>query len=201
VFFDVNIITPFDGATLEIAGAVETYWKSTANAASSTLAPQHNISAWQASPGSTQTSPSNPSVVGPSAYPLIVSSLSGNHVYLVVQVTRDLIPVVFNDWRLPEDRFDLGVADVTLAQFEILSQQNNRHLNLEDSKVVEQDVLLSHSMIALKNLLTVGEHALFVYREKLMFYSTYLRLTEYVLSSLSPRGQSGNATISHALWT
>jgi hypothetical protein len=162
VSFEINVIKPFDGATLEIGGAVETYWKSMANAVSG-VAPLHAISAWQrpsGSSGSTQTSPSNPSITGSAAQPMIISSLSGNYVYVVVQVTRDLHPVVFNNWMLPERRFDLGVADVTLSQFEALSLLTNRNLDLKSSDFWHQTPSLSHRMIAVAKLLAVGFHIL-----------------------------------------
>ena len=51
------------------------------------------------------------------------SSVSGNYIYITVQVTRDLQPVVYSQWRLPEGAYDLGVADVTFAQFSALASR------------------------------------------------------------------------------
>jgi len=55
-----------------------------------------------------------------------LSSLSGNYVYAVVQVTRDLQPVLYGERLLPESSYDLGVADITLAQFDALANRLDR---------------------------------------------------------------------------
>jgi CDK inhibitor PHO81 len=55
-----------------------------------------------------------------------LSSLSGNYIHAVVQVTRDLQPVLYDALLLPESSFDLGVPDVTLAQFEALANRLDR---------------------------------------------------------------------------
>src|SRR5436189_5867736 len=97
VSFEVNIIKPFDGVTLEVGGAVVTYWKTTASPISSTPS-QPSISGGFQHPCSAETSPSNYSVTSPARHGLTVSSLAGNYVYAVIQVTRDLHPVICFDW-------------------------------------------------------------------------------------------------------
>lgn len=47
----------------------------------------------------------------------------GQYINLVVQVTRDLVPVVFSNWALPVDGFQLGVTDVDFAQFDQLAKR------------------------------------------------------------------------------
>ncbi|KAH9943358.1 cyclin-dependent protein kinase inhibitor [Epithele typhae] len=131
VSFEVNVITPFSGVKLEIGGAVETYWKSLAmpviGGSSSTKLlsprpPQHG----RALGGSAQTSPTNPTLVQASGHSLTHSSVTGSYIYVTVQVTRDLHPVVFADWKLPDEHYDLGVADATLAQFQALAARLGR---------------------------------------------------------------------------
>ncbi|KAH9899788.1 cyclin-dependent protein kinase inhibitor [Cubamyces lactineus] len=128
VSFEVNIISPFNGVKLEIGGAVETYWKSLAmpvpSSSSKILAPrppQHGRPL-----GSAQTSPSNPSLAMAGGHSLTHSSVTGSYIYVTVQVTRDLHPVIFADWKLPDDHYDLGVSDVTLAQFQSLGVRLGR---------------------------------------------------------------------------
>ncbi|KAJ8456398.1 hypothetical protein ONZ51_g12151 [Trametes cubensis] len=128
VSFEVNIISPFNGVKLEIGGAVETYWKSLAMPVPSTSSkilpprpPQHGRPL-----GSAQTSPSNPSLAMAGGHSLTHSSVTGSYIYVTVQVTRDLHPVIFADWKLPDDHYDLGVSDVTLAQFQSLGVRLGR---------------------------------------------------------------------------
>jgi len=151
-------VTPFPGVTLEVGGDVETYWKSMAMPASRTesLLPtshrdrRHPI-------GSNHTSPnSNHSAMGSAEHPSTISSLRGNYVHLVVQVTRDFHPVVYADWMLPESRFDLFVADVTLAQFETLARSVGRSIDSTiDTTAHDWQIQVSRSMISLVQLMKV----------------------------------------------
>jgi CDK inhibitor PHO81 len=87
---------------------------------------------------------------------LTISSLHGSYVFAVVQVTRDLHPVIYSDWLLPGTDLDLCVSDVTLEQFEALSHRLGRHTNPEDSAMIKNwSSLLAHSMISLADLLKV----------------------------------------------
>ena len=83
------------------------------------------------------------------------SSVSGNYVYLTVQVTRDLQAVVFPEWRLPEDAFDLGVADLTVAQFSALATRLGRTFALPPTPVSLGDLhrIIARSMTSLSDLL------------------------------------------------
>ncbi|KAI0832509.1 cyclin-dependent protein kinase inhibitor [Trametes gibbosa] len=128
VSFEVNIISPFNGVKLEIGGAVETYWKSLSMPVPSgsakilpPRAPQFGRPL-----GSAQTSPSNPSLAMASGHSLTHSSVTGSYIYVTIQVTRDLHPVVFSDWQLPDIQYELGVSDVTLAQFQSLATRLGR---------------------------------------------------------------------------
>lgn len=77
--------------------------------------------------GSAQASPALGSVLaGHQALP--VTSLRGDYLYIVVQVTRDLHPVVCSDWVLPGTEFELGVGDVTLMQFQQVAARLERDL-------------------------------------------------------------------------
>lgn len=148
-------MTSFDGVTLEVGGDVETYWKSMAMPISSIPAPvwpKHTSYT-----GSAQTSPSAHSVASSAGHAFTISSLHGNYVYVVVQVTRDFHPVVYPDWLLPDTGFDLGVADVTLAQFEALAKRFGRSLSMTNaSMALDWPALISHSMVSLAQLMKVG---------------------------------------------
>ncbi|KAI0921288.1 hypothetical protein AcW2_006306 [Taiwanofungus camphoratus] len=160
VLFEVNIITPFSGVTLEIGGAVETYWKSLATPVPSLiskLTPQRP-SQPNKPIGSTHTSPSNPSITAPGGHSLTHSSVTGSYVYVTVQVTRDLHVIAFNEWLLPEHGYDLGVADVTLAQFQALALRLGRSfpsMNSISLTPAEWHKLISRSMVPLVELLKI----------------------------------------------
>ncbi|CDO68721.1 hypothetical protein BN946_scf184652.g48 [Trametes cinnabarina] len=158
VSFEVNVISPFNGVKLEIGGAVETYWKSLAmpvpSPSSKILPPrptQHGRPL-----GSAQTSPSNPSLAMVSGHSLTHSSVTGSYIYVTVQVTRDLLPVIFADWKLLDNQYDLGVSDVTLAQFRSLAKRLGRGAGVPDAASASPSVWarwISSSMITLQDLL------------------------------------------------
>jgi CDK inhibitor PHO81 len=157
--------------TLEIGGAVETYWKSlavphTAPApappAAKTATPRLSR-ARQLGSAPLGSPTGSPITVTSKAQPITISSITGSYVYITVQVTQDLQPVVFGEWQLPQQDFDLWVADVTLAQFEALARRNAMELSASDnssSGVVpstpsEWHSLIRRSMVSLENLLKV----------------------------------------------
>lgn len=146
----MNIISPFEGVTLEVGGAVETYWKSITFAMPRIqphLAYRMPISS--RAMDSTHTSPSMQSTVASTT----ISSLQDAYIYITVQVTRDLHPVIHSDWLLPESGFDLGVADVTLAQFEALAARLGRNVLMDGP--LDWCHIAAGSMISLAHLMTV----------------------------------------------
>jgi CDK inhibitor PHO81 len=155
VSFEINIISSFDGVTLEVGGDVETYWKSTGIS----IIPD-SLSPWPQRShliGSAQTSPSTHALSSSTAQASTVSSLRGKFVTVVIQVTRDLHPVVYTDWLLPTSEFELSVCDVTLQQFELLAIRSER--NLEESNVAalrDWSALMPKAMVSLVQLLTVS---------------------------------------------
>ncbi|KAK0206214.1 cyclin-dependent protein kinase inhibitor [Desarmillaria ectypa] len=153
VTFEVNIITSFNGVTLEVGGDVETYWKSTI----SSIQQPVSMSPYRSGlAGSTQTSPSTHSISGAGSQSLTISSLRGKYLYVTVQVTRDSIPVVFSHWRLPESNFNLSVCDVTLAQFETLAERLGRNVdNVDALSVTDWPAFVFWSMMSLSQLLKI----------------------------------------------
>ncbi|KAG2178749.1 hypothetical protein INT43_001595, partial [Umbelopsis isabellina] len=125
--FEFAVIKPFHGVQLEIGGRVETYWKSTNTIvppamSTSSLAATDSILAGTTShtgtPSITTPAPGTSIATVPSL--ITASSLSGDYLRVVVQVTKDIVPVVFANWLLPVDQFDLFVSDVTYDQFRAL---------------------------------------------------------------------------------
>ncbi|KAI0755453.1 cyclin-dependent protein kinase inhibitor [Irpex lacteus] len=158
VAFEVSVVKPFSGVTLQIGGAVETYWKSIATPLS-TPTPKLSSTRSTAPPriiASAYTSPSIYSSTATASHSLTHSSISGNFIYITVQVTRDLQPVTFCEWRLPEDAYELGVADVTLSQFNALAQRVGRFgLNNVSGSASLSDLhkAIAGSMMPLSDLL------------------------------------------------
>lgn len=160
VSFEALIITPFSEVALEIGGAVETYWKSTAVPAIDLFSPM-------AGPSSRATSTTSPdlrtppfSVNAAAANIVTLSSLSGEFVHVVVQVTRDGVPVIFPDWNLPvdDDQFDVGVADVSADQFLRLSAKLDKglHSGRSPASAAGWHNFLLQKMCTLKDVLQVG---------------------------------------------
>ena len=144
--------------TLEIGGAVETYWKSIATPIATPAAkPTPRLTLPIRSIASAQTSPSSYSIATIGNHSLTHSSITGNYIYVTVQVTRDLHPVIFSDWRLPENAYELGMADVTLAQFQGLALRAGRQYDhsCTPQSLSEFHRLIARSMISLSELLKV----------------------------------------------
>ncbi|KAG8900763.1 ubiquitin-protein ligase peroxin 12 [Tulasnella sp. 408] len=144
ITFAACVVTPFQGAKLEVGGPVETYWKSTATGPSATPiarlpsrllfghAPSRSVSsaansAITASPV-VRASTSSSSVLPPAVSNVVFSSLSGEYIHAVVQVTRDNVPVVCSAYKLPVEDLDLGVADLTIEQFLALAKTRRTEL-------------------------------------------------------------------------
>ncbi|KZT12788.1 uncharacterized protein LAESUDRAFT_16251 [Laetiporus sulphureus 93-53] len=157
VSFEVNVITPFSGVKLEIGGAVETYWKSLAGpapASTSRITPSRPQPG--RAPASAVNSPSISTTALSGGHSLTHSSVTGSYVFITVQVTRDLQPVVYSEWLLPEIGYELGVADVTLSQFQSLAQRLNRGLlqtGDHPMSPLEWHLTVSTSMTSLADLL------------------------------------------------
>lgn len=151
-------MTSFKGVTLEVGGDLETYWRTSAIAYASFASPHPRVARRPNHIGSVQASPVHTTKAN-TGNTLTISSLQGDYIHIIVQVTRDLHPVVFSDWLLPGVEFDIGVADVTLAQFEALAKSLKRSDFLAGSMSTSAlAAALSQSMVSLDNLLKVGRH-------------------------------------------
>jgi CDK inhibitor PHO81 len=101
---------------------------------------------------------------------LMISSLQGTYLYIVIQVTRDLHPVVYFDWLLPGIEFELGVADVTLAQFETLAENLGRNEIVAGNTAGDWTRSVSRVMISLDKLLKVDTpHLSYFFRQELTY--------------------------------
>ena len=101
-----------------------------------------------------------------------LSSLSGNYIYAVVQVTRDLQPVLYGEQLLPESSYDLGVADVTLAQFDALANRLDRGEQLIRRMTSIQDWyrILPRLMLPLSRFMQV-RCSIYIQSQGLRFYA------------------------------
>jgi CDK inhibitor PHO81 len=86
-----------------------------------------------------------------------ISSVAGSYLYLVVQVTADLQPVIYPQWRLPEERYTLGVGDVSLEQLEDLAHRLGYSLDPEGTMPTVRDWRdrLDRSIVSLQRVLQV----------------------------------------------
>ncbi|KAG0331125.1 phosphate system positive regulatory protein pho81 [Podila horticola] len=129
--FEYSVIRPFQGVRLEVGGRVETYWKST-NSIDSTISAATTplVGTPSVMPVSTSTSGgtlphsvSQSLLVGNMIPSFITaSSLSGEYIQLSIQMTNDYVPVVFANWHLPVEGFDLALSDVSFSQFKKFGQ-------------------------------------------------------------------------------
>lgn len=139
---------------------METYWKSTAVPSLDLTSSQAGVLSSRAT-SITSPDPRTPpfSVNAAAANIVTLSSLSGEFVHIVVQVTRDCVPVIYPEWNLPVDdnQFDLGVADVSVAQFSKFSAKLGRQLNTDTSRMPTSAAawhrFLSQRMSTLKEVL------------------------------------------------
>ena len=155
VDFEVTIVTSFKGVTLEVGGDLETYWKSTTISGDRlTHLPPPRTLRRPNHTGSVVSSPVYAASKG-GGQTLMISSLQGNYLYVVIQVTRDFHPVVYFDWLLPGIEFELGVADVSLAQFEMLAEKLGRNEIVAGNTVGDWARSVSRLMIPLEKLLKV----------------------------------------------
>ncbi|RCI03033.1 phosphate system positive regulatory protein pho81, partial [Rhizopus stolonifer] len=113
--YDYSVINPFCGVQLEIGGRIETYWKST----NTVLPPtQSSPSAQDNHEGISQPNGAPTNLLSSNVPSFITaSSLSGDYVRVVIQLTKDLVPVVFANWMVPFQGLDLAVSDLTFQQF------------------------------------------------------------------------------------
>lgn len=163
VAFEVSCIKPFQGAQLEIGGRVETYWKSKVTPSGPSQDHAHQFQSHRPLSVSTSSPALRPPTAAPPSNPpresalVTASSLSGEYVHIVVQLTKDSIPVIYPEWRLPVPGFDIGVPDVSLAQFTSLANSLNRDVpsSTITQSAAEWCTLLSTSMATLESVLAV----------------------------------------------
>jgi CDK inhibitor PHO81 len=163
VAFEVSCIRPFVEAQLEIGGRVETYWKSKVTPSSQaqdhahghTLAGGHGpLSIGSSSPAAARA-PVQSTAAKESAL-VTASSLSGEYVEVVVQVTKDGVAVVYPEYTLPIPGLEIGVADVSYAQFASLAQSTGRTFTPPQSSAApEWYTAISHALVSLEDLLEV----------------------------------------------
>lgn len=102
---------------------------------------------------------------------MTMSSQRGDYVHAVIQVTRDMVPVVFFGWTLPfNGAVDLGVADLTLVQLLRLAEKENLVLSAQHHRPTsasEWARTLNTRLIPLKDLLQVSVNLIFKRRSSI----------------------------------
>ena len=88
---------------------------------------------------------------------VVLSSLSGNAVHAVIQVTKDMQPVVFSRWTVPLSLgVEPGVADLTLEQLLRIGKERKLMLDMTQRRLMsaaEWAALLDTCLIPLSDLL------------------------------------------------
>ncbi|EGG12856.1 uncharacterized protein MELLADRAFT_101443 [Melampsora larici-populina 98AG31] len=157
VAFELNVISPFQGVQLSLGGRVETYWKATSNVSGvGTGTAGVNPSSIE----SPVTSPAGtPSTPHPTTAFVTSSSLSGEYVRVIVQVTRDGVPVVYPKATLSLGGLDVQICALTSEQFNTLAIQLKCTLDdiipdvQEDLTAARWHTLIGQSMACLKDVL------------------------------------------------
>ncbi|CAG8534348.1 4022_t:CDS:2, partial [Cetraspora pellucida] len=171
--FEFAVVKPFQGVQLEIGGQVETYWKST-----------NTVSL----PGSVNDQPSmNTGGVNNnrniSSF-ITASSLSGEYIQVVVQVTRDMVAVVYPEWMLPIDGFDLSVSDVTVKQFKSLNLRSQEELDFNNTaNPAELQKKIHQAHLSLEEVLKKLPPSIGVNLE--IKYPTVFEMSRYWFSDIS----------------
>ncbi|WVR08341.1 hypothetical protein IAU60_005394 [Kwoniella sp. DSM 27419] len=165
VAFEVSCIKPFEGAQLEIGGRVETYWKSKVTPSQPAQDHAHQFQSHRPLSVSTSSPSLRPPVgaAGPSSSSnsesalVTASSLSGEYVHVVVQVTKDGVPVIYRHTRLPIEGLDVGVSDITATQFTSLAATRGLQLSPPASTSTSSEwyTLLSTRLVTLDQVLSL----------------------------------------------
>ncbi|KAK9761041.1 phosphate system positive regulatory protein pho81 [Basidiobolus ranarum] len=138
--FEFLVIKPFQEVKLEIGGRIETYWKST--------------SAAKPSPATSDSLLGD--VNNPNLSLITASSLADEYIQLVVQVTRDMVPVVYPNWYLPVEGFDLCVSNVSYKQFKSIAEKLNQTADMMDwnGSTSSSDLVkkVTHSFMSLEEV-------------------------------------------------
>lgn len=144
--YDYSVVKPFRGVQLEIGGRIETYWKST-----NTVMPSSSSAALSSSSAAGLT-PEPQQSSSAAALPSFItaSSLSGDYVRVVVQLTKDLVPVVFAKWLVPFEGLDLAVSDLTFAQFCRLGSKLAEEAGYRGSNDDDECPITGNSMVIQK---------------------------------------------------
>ncbi|KAI8342970.1 hypothetical protein BC941DRAFT_410086 [Chlamydoabsidia padenii] len=176
--YDYSVVKPFRGVQLEIGGRIETYWKST----NTVLPPSSSGHATPEPVSSTITNTmvtttgggdlvstsgvSSSSSSGLASF-ITASSLSGDYVRVVVQLTKDNIPVVYANWMIEYEGLSLAVSDLTFAQFcqigNKLLQQGDPNNSIAGNSMIIENLVGHPSFLSLEQVLktlpsTMGIH-------------------------------------------
>ena len=188
VSFELDFVKPFDSVQLEIGGRVETYWKSmlpssnsAASAAPTRMTPNHGVGSVGAgsilgqhlTSAAPADSPAANSAAGPlgtpagstATQPTLVtgSSISGEYLRVVVQVTKDSVAVAYPHAFLPIPGVNVYVGSVTAPEFLALAASNKTLLDWDKEQAQRASwsdwkTALQQSLVTLEKLLEVSNN-------------------------------------------
>ncbi|KNE68532.1 hypothetical protein AMAG_12701 [Allomyces macrogynus ATCC 38327] len=171
---DYALIAPFNHPKLAVGGPIATYWKTTqvvsaaaaAGAATAAaagarptglLAHPHGVSSLMPSPTLPSGGPTTPSGIIPAAHGTVASlitasSLAQKYVHVVVQLTVDLVPVLFPTWHVtvplgPDGAgIQVPVAQLTHAQFQVVGRADPRRVDLASVGLAPSSATLARAL-------------------------------------------------------
>lgn len=156
IAFELSVVRAFEGAKLDLGGGVETYWKATANplAIANSGSQQPATPAAIDIPALMSSAADAAAIAGPTL--VTASSLTGQYIRIIVQVTRDGVPVAYPLWKLPIDDLEVHVGDVTVEQVLALARRTSRSFDAAAS--YSEDPMswytaISHMLVPLSELL------------------------------------------------
>ena len=130
VDFELSLIKPFQAAALAPSGQLNTYWKASQPASSSQAAPI-----------------------------VTASSLTGDYIRCVVQLSKDGVPFCYPFWPLPIEGMEVYVSQMTSAQLEGLAVRQDLALDEDKIQGLERTEqwyqAIQGSLITLEQLLQV----------------------------------------------
>lgn len=136
VSFEFTIIRPFSGVHLDINSQIDTYWKSTQTIAAS-KAEQKNQP----------------------HYLVTDSSLSGQYLWVPIQLTKDNVPYVCPTWRLPGLAVNLSLCQINSRELNALfpsdqTRQITKNELRDVNNLNQAQILIQTCYISLKDFLS-----------------------------------------------
>ncbi|ORY42401.1 hypothetical protein LY90DRAFT_671880 [Neocallimastix californiae] len=122
-------ISPFSHPSLEIAGKVQTYWKSTAT---------------------TKLVNKSNQEVGSLSF-ITASSLSDDFILLPVHLTKDGVPVVYCQWYFTYHNIKFKINEITFEQFKFFGEKIMNESSILKGNTLKENLLKSYNYDSIEN--------------------------------------------------